>query len=176
VTTGVLLFMLATLGWIVWSRPPPLPTLAFIGYTNKPLTIVAAQVLLKNPSHVPLEILPQIQAINVVETNGEFFNAPGFHSPWPGDLPRVVAPAATTLLDVHLNYDFREPWWIEVCTRPRPHPSKLRDWAARIKQPTLRKYLQRIFPPVTTSYTKLGPFTNLPPGWIRVYDGTARRR
>jgi len=174
VAVALLLVLLATLGWVLWRRPPPIPTLAFIGYTNKPLTRVAAQVLFKNPSHVPLQILPQIQNANVVETNGEFFHAPGFHSPWPGALPTVVPAGGTTLVDIHLNDDFREPWWIEVCTRPKPEPSRLRDWAARIKEPTLRKYAQRIFPPVTTSFTKLGPFTNLPPGWIRVNDGTAR--
>jgi hypothetical protein len=101
VFAGLLLVMLAALAWVAWSRPPPVPILAFLGYTNKPFTIVAAQVLFRNPSKVPLEILPQIRNENVIETNGEFFRLPGFHSPWPGGLPTAVQPGGTTVLDIH---------------------------------------------------------------------------
>ena len=176
IATGLLLLVaLAALAWLVWTRPPPIPTLAFIGYTNKPRTIVVAQVLFRNESRVPLEILPQIQDANVMQINGDYSHMPGFHSPFPGGLRRVVPPGGTAVLDVHLNYDFREPWWIEVCTRPKVEPSRMRSWAAKIKQPTLRQWAQRIFPPVQDSYTKLGPFTNLPPGWARMKDGSAHR-
>jgi hypothetical protein len=175
VTTGLLLVMLAALAWVIFSRPLPLPTLAFLNYTNKPFTIVVAQVAFKNPSKVLLEILPQTRSENVIEVNGEFSHAPGYHSPFPSGLPRTIPPGGTTILDIHLYGDFREPWWTEVATRPQLEASRLRDWAARIKQPTLRQWAQRLFPPVQTSFTKLGPFTNLPPDWVRVKDGSARR-
>ena len=175
VSAGLLFVLLAALAWVLWRRPPPIPTLAFIGYTNKPHTIVVAQVLFRNESRVALEILPQIRDENVMQTNGEFFHVRGFHSPFPGGLRRVVGPAGTAVLDVHLHGDFREPWWTEVCTRPKLEPSKLRDWAAKIKQPTMRQWTQRLFPPAKDSYTKLGPFTNLPPGWVRKKDGSATR-
>lgn len=175
VAIGLLVVMLAALAWVVWRQPPPIPTLAFLGYTNKPMTTVAAQVLFRNPSKAPLEILPQIRNENVIETNGEFSHAPGFHSPWPGVLPRVVEPGGATILDIHLNFDFREPWWIEVCTRPKLPQSRARDWAAAIKQPMIRRWAQQLFPPVQIGYTKLGPFTNLPPDWVRKKDGSARR-
>ena len=97
------------------SRAPRLvPGLTFLVYTNKPFTVVAALVLVTNGSHEPLEILPLTRSANVLETSGEYFHVPGYTSPWPEGLPRLVQPGQTTMLDIHLNSDFREPWWTEV--------------------------------------------------------------
>jgi hypothetical protein len=114
--------------------------------------------------------------VNMLETNGELFTVPGFTTPWPDGLPRLVQPGQTTVLDLHLNSDFREPWWTEVATRPQLRSSRLRDYAASIRQPTLRRWAQRLYPPVETTWTKLGPFTNLPPRWVRLADGSASIR
>ena len=155
--------------------PRPLPGLTFLGYTNKPFTVVAALVLVTNGSGVPMKILPLTRSANVLETNGEYFHVPGYTSPWPEGMPRLVQPGQTTVLDIHLNSDFREPWWSEVATRPQLRPSRLRDYAVSIRQPKLRRWAQRLYPPVETTWTKLGPFTNLPPGWVRLRDGSTRR-
>lgn len=176
ILTTLLFIVLVVLTWAGARQPRLSPGLSFLGYTNKPFTSVAALVLLTNGSGVPLEILPQMRAANVLETNGEFFTVPGLTTPWPKELPRLVQPGQTTVLDIHLNSDFREPWWTEVATRPQLRPSRLRDYAAGIRQPTLRRWAQRLYPPVETTWTKLGPFTNLPLGWVRVVDGSARRR
>ena len=158
------------------SRAPrPLPGLTFLGYTNKPFTVVAALVLVTNGSGVPLKILPLTRSANVLGTNGDYFLVPGYTSPWPEGMPRLVQPGQATVLDIHLNSDFREPWWSEVATRPQLRPSRLRDYAVSIRQPKLRRWAQRLYPPVETTWTKLGPFTNLPPGWVRLRDGSARR-
>ena len=170
-----LLFALAVSVWVAGRRPPALPGLSFLGYTNKYRTFVAARLLVTNASRVPIEILPQIRNENVTETNGVFSHVSGFYSPFPERMPRLVQPGETTILDIHLNYDFREPWWTEVSTRPHLPPSRLRVYAAKIRQPTLRRWAQRIFPPVQDNYTKFGPFTNLPPGWIRMRDGSTRQ-
>jgi hypothetical protein len=175
VSGALVLVALAASVWVAWRRPPALPGLSFLGYTNKYRTFVAARLLVTNASRVPIEILPQIRNENVIEINGVFSHVSGFYSPFPERLPRLVQPGETTILDIHLNYGFREPWWTEVSTRPHFPPSRLRAYAAKIRQPTLRRWAQRVFPPVQDSFTKLGPFTNLPPGWTRMGDGSARR-
>ena len=55
---GLLLVAATVLVWVVWRRSP-VPTLTFIGYTNRPYTSAAARVLFRNGSQVPLEILPR---------------------------------------------------------------------------------------------------------------------
>jgi hypothetical protein len=152
-----------------------LPGLSLLGYTNEHSAVVSALVLLTNGSGVPLEILPQSRAVNTLVTNGVFFNAPGFETAWPQGLPRLVKPGATAVLEILIYSNFREPWWTEVATRRQLLSSRLRDYAAGIRQPTLRSWAQFLYPSVETTYTSLGPFTNLPSGWERYADGSARR-
>ena len=175
IAIALLLVLMAAVECFVWTRAAPVPRLSFIGYTNKPRTVVA-RVLFRNQSKVPLEILPYTRNENVIEINGQRSHAPGYHIPWPGGIGTVVQPGTSAVLDIHLKGDFRHPWWTEVCTLPKVKPSKLRRWAGTVQQPTLKKWVKRLFPPVRESYTRLGPFTNLPPGWVQTKDGSAQRQ
>ena len=117
------------LSW--WLRPTQSAAtleLVFLGYTNKPGAISTALLLATNTSRVPFEIRPWFHARNVVETNGDFFHVPGFVSPAPVNLPRLVKPGQATVLDVSIN-DFTESYWL---TEVAAHPMQREAWLRRI--------------------------------------------
>src|SRR6266576_3265846 len=113
IAAALLFILLVGLMSMTLRAPRPLPGLTFLGYTNKPFTVVAALVLVTNGSREPLEILLLTRSANVLETNGEYSLVPGYTSPWPEGMPRLVQPGQTAVLDIHLNSDLREPWWTE---------------------------------------------------------------
>jgi hypothetical protein len=156
-------------------RPPATLELTFLGYTNKPGAISTALVLATNTSRVPFEIRPWVNARNVVETNGDFFHATGFVPPAPFNLPRLIKPGQATVLDIWLN-DFTESWWTEVAAYPAHREGWFRHVTARIRNPTARRWVDRIAPPSQTLWIRLGPITNLPPEIVRVKSGWRLKR
>ena len=92
IAAALLLILLVGLMSRTARAPRLVPGLTFLGYTNKPFTVVAALVLVTNGSREPLEILPLTRSANVLETNGEYFNVPRYTSPRPEGLPRLVQP------------------------------------------------------------------------------------
>ena len=166
---AALVVTVAALAW--WMRsagPPATLELTFLGYTNKPGAIATALVLTTNSSRVLFEIRPLMHARNVVETNGDFFLVPGFVSPAPADLPRLLKPGQATVLDIRINDFTVKSWWTEVAAHPMQRESWLRNLAARIGNPGVQRWVDRIAPPPETLWIKLGPITNLPPGIVRV--------
>jgi hypothetical protein len=175
VVAALIVTAAALMWWMQPARPPTALELTFLGYTNKPLSISTALVLVTNTSRVPFEIRPWIHTRNVVETNGEFFNAPGFVTIAPVNLPRLIKPGQATVLDVWVN-DFTDSWWTEVAAHPMQREVWLRRLAAGIRNQTVQGWVDRIAPPPQTLWIKLGPITNLPPQIVRVKNGWRRNR
>lgn len=176
ITAALIVTVAALVWWTRGARHPAKLELTFLGYTNKPLAISTALVLVTNTSRVPFEIRALTHARNVVETNGDFFLVPGFVSPAPVNLPRLVKPGQAIVLDVSVN-DFTESyWWTEVAAHPMQREAWFRRLTAGIRNKTVQGWVDRIAPPTQTSWIKLGPITNLPPGIVRVKDGWRMKR